>query len=314
MGYDKEIEAIAIAHELDLFTSPYVFDPEQATAMAEAGADQLVAHVGLTTAGTIGAGVALTLDEVDRAGAWRSRRPAAGSAATSSSSATAGRSTSRPRSARRSPGCRASHGFFGAELHRAPAHGARDPRPGGGLQAAHGRASVATAGPTAQAAADCRAGSLPATDGVRGNGRLAATLPATQRPGAWQTRRAPLDAATNRRVRRRPVTPGLARLSPVAGRQSAGPSEVHELVGQRSIARHGPSPWLRARWARMPSVTGRNACGHRTDGDQPVATCPPAARPRRGTATWRPSSTHATPLSATPVSAMGGRSSGSPGT
>ena len=60
MGYDKEIEAIAIAHELDLFTSPYVFDPDQATAMAEAGADQLVAHVGLTTAGSIGAGVALS--------------------------------------------------------------------------------------------------------------------------------------------------------------------------------------------------------------------------------------------------------------
>ncbi len=63
MGYDKEIEAIAIAHQLDLFTSPYVFDPEQAKAMAQAGADQLVAHVGLTTAGTIGAAVALTLDE-----------------------------------------------------------------------------------------------------------------------------------------------------------------------------------------------------------------------------------------------------------
>jgi predicted TIM-barrel enzyme len=54
---------IRTAHELDLFTSPYVFDPEQATAMAEAGADLLVAHVGLTTAGTIGAAVALTLDE-----------------------------------------------------------------------------------------------------------------------------------------------------------------------------------------------------------------------------------------------------------
>jgi len=63
MGYDKEIEAIAIAHQLDLFTSPYVFDPEQAKAMAQAGADQLVAHVGLTTAGTIGAAVAMTLDE-----------------------------------------------------------------------------------------------------------------------------------------------------------------------------------------------------------------------------------------------------------
>jgi predicted TIM-barrel enzyme len=64
MSYALEVDAIAIAHELDLFTSPYVFDPEQATAMAEAGADQLVAHVGLTTAGSIGAGVALSMDEV----------------------------------------------------------------------------------------------------------------------------------------------------------------------------------------------------------------------------------------------------------
>lgn len=63
MGYDKEIEAIRLANELDLFTSPYVFDAEQAAAMARAGADQLVAHVGLTTSGSIGAGVALTLDQ-----------------------------------------------------------------------------------------------------------------------------------------------------------------------------------------------------------------------------------------------------------
>ncbi len=63
MGYDKEIEAIHLANEIDLFTSPYVFDPDQAVAMAKAGADQLVAHVGLTTSGSIGAAVALTLDE-----------------------------------------------------------------------------------------------------------------------------------------------------------------------------------------------------------------------------------------------------------
>lgn len=63
MGYDKEIEMIRLAHELDFFTSPYVFDEEDAEAMAKAGADQLVAHVGLTTSGTIGAGVALTLDD-----------------------------------------------------------------------------------------------------------------------------------------------------------------------------------------------------------------------------------------------------------
>lgn len=63
MGYDKEIACIKTAHDLDLFTSPYVFDADQAKAMAEAGADQLVAHVGLTNSGTIGAGVAFTLDE-----------------------------------------------------------------------------------------------------------------------------------------------------------------------------------------------------------------------------------------------------------
>jgi predicted TIM-barrel enzyme len=63
MGFDKEVEMIRAAHTLDLFTSPYVFTPEEATAMAQAGADQLVAHVGLTTAGTIGAGVAYSLDE-----------------------------------------------------------------------------------------------------------------------------------------------------------------------------------------------------------------------------------------------------------
>jgi predicted TIM-barrel enzyme len=63
MGYDKEIDMIREAHRQELFTSPYVFDAEQARRMAEAGADQLVAHVGLTTAGSIGAAVALSLDE-----------------------------------------------------------------------------------------------------------------------------------------------------------------------------------------------------------------------------------------------------------
>ncbi len=63
MGYDKEIEAIKVASDIGLFCSPYVFDPDQAKAMVKAGADQLVAHVGLTTAGSIGAGVAFTLDQ-----------------------------------------------------------------------------------------------------------------------------------------------------------------------------------------------------------------------------------------------------------
>ncbi|MBL8131882.1 MAG: phosphoenolpyruvate hydrolase family protein [Anaerolineae bacterium] len=63
MGYDKEVAMIALAHAMDLFTSPYVFTEDEAVAMTEAGADQLVAHVGLTTSGSIGAGVAMTLDE-----------------------------------------------------------------------------------------------------------------------------------------------------------------------------------------------------------------------------------------------------------
>lgn len=63
MGYDLEVEMIRKAHELDMLTTPYVFDPDQARAMAEAGADILVAHMGLTTKGTIGAQTALTLDD-----------------------------------------------------------------------------------------------------------------------------------------------------------------------------------------------------------------------------------------------------------
>lgn len=63
MGYDLEVKMIRHAHELGLLTAPYVFDEEQARKMAEAGADILVPHVGLTTSGTIGAKTALTLDE-----------------------------------------------------------------------------------------------------------------------------------------------------------------------------------------------------------------------------------------------------------
>ncbi|KGX87538.1 phosphoenolpyruvate hydrolase family protein [Pontibacillus litoralis] len=63
MGYDLEVDMIKKAHELDMLTTPYVFDEEQAKKMAEAGADILVAHMGLTTKGTIGAQTALTLDD-----------------------------------------------------------------------------------------------------------------------------------------------------------------------------------------------------------------------------------------------------------
>ena len=68
MGFDKEIAMIGEAHKLDLFTSPYVFDGQQAKEMTRAGADQLVAHMGLTTSGSIGAAIALSLDQaVERA-------------------------------------------------------------------------------------------------------------------------------------------------------------------------------------------------------------------------------------------------------
>jgi predicted TIM-barrel enzyme len=63
MGYGLEVEMIRLAHERGLLTAPYVFDPEQAAAMAEAGADVLVPHMGLTTGGAIGAETAKTLDE-----------------------------------------------------------------------------------------------------------------------------------------------------------------------------------------------------------------------------------------------------------
>lgn len=63
MGFQLEIDCIAAAHELDLLTTPYAFAPEQARLLTEAGADVIVAHMGLTTAGTIGAKTAKTLDD-----------------------------------------------------------------------------------------------------------------------------------------------------------------------------------------------------------------------------------------------------------
>ena len=63
MGYDLEVEMVRLAAERDLLTAPYVFDVESTVAMTEAGADVLVPHMGLTTAGTIGAHTALTLEE-----------------------------------------------------------------------------------------------------------------------------------------------------------------------------------------------------------------------------------------------------------
>ncbi|MFO0909293.1 MAG: phosphoenolpyruvate hydrolase family protein [Isosphaeraceae bacterium] len=63
MGYDKEVQMVAIARELELLTCPYVHTVGEAEAMTQAGADVIVPHVGLTTSGMIGARSALTLQE-----------------------------------------------------------------------------------------------------------------------------------------------------------------------------------------------------------------------------------------------------------
>jgi predicted TIM-barrel enzyme len=71
MGYALEVEMVRTAHALDLLTTPYVFSEEEARAMAQAGADIVVCHLGLTTGGVIGAGTALTLEAcVPKIDAW----------------------------------------------------------------------------------------------------------------------------------------------------------------------------------------------------------------------------------------------------
>jgi predicted TIM-barrel enzyme len=63
MGYDKEVQMIRLARDLDLLTTPYVFDTQDTVSMVGAGADILVAHMGLTTSGSIGAHTARTLEQ-----------------------------------------------------------------------------------------------------------------------------------------------------------------------------------------------------------------------------------------------------------
>jgi predicted TIM-barrel enzyme len=66
MGFDKEVEMIRLAREMDLLTCPYVFTAEEARSMVKAGADVLIPHMGLTTKGGIGAQTAMTLAEAAR--------------------------------------------------------------------------------------------------------------------------------------------------------------------------------------------------------------------------------------------------------
>jgi predicted TIM-barrel enzyme len=63
MGFGLEVDMIRLAHEMDLLTTPYCFNPEEAAAMASVGADVLIPHLGLTTKGSIGAATVLSLDE-----------------------------------------------------------------------------------------------------------------------------------------------------------------------------------------------------------------------------------------------------------
>jgi predicted TIM-barrel enzyme len=63
MGYVLEVDLIRAARDLDLLTTPYVFNVEESKRMTEAGADIIVAHMGLTTGGSIGAETAMTLDD-----------------------------------------------------------------------------------------------------------------------------------------------------------------------------------------------------------------------------------------------------------
>jgi predicted TIM-barrel enzyme len=63
MGFGLEVDMIAHAHGFDLLTTPYVFNPDEARAMTKAGADIIVAHMGVTTGGSIGATSTKTLEE-----------------------------------------------------------------------------------------------------------------------------------------------------------------------------------------------------------------------------------------------------------
>jgi len=66
MGFGLEVDLIRTAHEMGLLTTPYCFNPDEAAAMAKAGADILIPHMGLTTKGAIGATTAPTLAESAR--------------------------------------------------------------------------------------------------------------------------------------------------------------------------------------------------------------------------------------------------------
>ncbi|MFK4809154.1 phosphoenolpyruvate hydrolase family protein [Devosia sp. ZW T5_3] len=121
MSYQLEVDMIAEAHKLDLLTTPYVFNPAEATAMVNAGADIIVAHMGVTTGGTIGATSAKSLD--DCVGEIQAIADAARRARSDIIVLCHGGPISMPEDARyileRCPTC---HGFYGASsMERLPA-------------------------------------------------------------------------------------------------------------------------------------------------------------------------------------------------
>ncbi|MDX3928562.1 MAG: phosphoenolpyruvate hydrolase family protein [Shinella sp.] len=124
MGFALEVEMIATAHRLDLLTTPYVFNPQEAVEMTAAGADIVVAHMGVTTGGSIGATSAKSLDAcVEEIGAIAA---AARSVRKDVIVLCHGGPISMPQDAEyvlaRCPGC---HGFYGASsMERLPAEAA----------------------------------------------------------------------------------------------------------------------------------------------------------------------------------------------
>jgi len=124
MGYALEVELVRHAHALDLLTTPYVFDEQQAQQMAGAGADIVVCHLGLTTGGTVGAGTARTLE--DCVAPINAQAAAASAAKADVIVLCHGGPIATPEDAawilRRCPGC---HGFYGASsMERLPAEAA----------------------------------------------------------------------------------------------------------------------------------------------------------------------------------------------
>lgn len=121
MGYGLEVDLIRLAREKDMLTTPYVFGEADAVAMAEAGADIIVAHMGLTTGGSIGAETTKTLE--DCAGLIDAWAEAALEVRDDVIVLCHGGPISRPEDARYILGkCRHCHGFYGASsMERLPA-------------------------------------------------------------------------------------------------------------------------------------------------------------------------------------------------